>query len=162
DLFYRVGKFPILNPNTSRTSGVVTGHQVHSEAQELDYIESLLDIGDDLLGAAHTFFQIEIAGANSGISRETSGGIAGGCKAKLPGHVRIEQIGLENTLLNHHRSPARNALAIKGTAAKTAGHHAIVDDGDVFSGDSLPQLSGQKGGMAVNGVSVHRIGNIVD
>src|SRR5689334_2271695 len=161
DLFHGIGELAIFDPQSAGAARKITGDHVDAESEELEDIETLLNASDNLLRRAFAFLQKEISRADAGRARQSPRGVAGRFKPQFFRGVGIEQIGFEHAVFNDHGPTRRDALAVKWLGAKTAGNRSIVYNCNVAGGDLLSQLAGQEGRLAINGVTIDRIKNVI-
>src|SRR2546430_2576878 len=60
----RMHELAVLDPQTDRASGIITGHRVHAKTDQLDNIQTLLDRSDDLLRRMSSAGEVEIRWAD--------------------------------------------------------------------------------------------------
>ena len=74
-------------------------------------------------------------------------------------------------MLDEDGAAGGQAFAIEGSGAEATGleiafmvedHRAVVDDGDVLTGDALAQHSGEEAGVAIDGVAVGGVEDVAD
>src|SRR5947209_2525121 len=137
DFFDGKGELAVIDPQARGSASNVSGHEVHSESQELGDVEPGANIANDLLRRLLTRLQVEIARADSGISGQPASGISGGLKLEFAGGVGIQQVTLQHSALDHDGAACGHTFAVEGRGAKAAHHGAIVDDSDVVARDLL-------------------------
>src|SRR3984893_566301 len=135
DLFYGIGEFAIDDPHAGGSARVIAGYQVGAVAEKLGYVEAVFDLRDNLVRRFRSRFEEVISRSDAGGAGESAGGVGGGLQAQLLRRVGIQQIRLQNSVLDHYRAAGGNAFAIEGCGAEATGHSAVIDYGDVRSGN---------------------------
>ena len=124
---------PELLDHDERVGEAIETYLALAEAGNPPYPEAFVagypDLSDDLLRRLRAFFEVEVAGAYTGVPCQPASGIAGGLQAQFLSRVGIHQVVLEHALSHDHRSPRGNALAIERRRSEASGHGAIVDHG---------------------------------
>ena len=129
-------------------------------AEKLGDVEAIGDGCDDFLRRLRSRLEEVVAGADARSAGQSAGSIGRGGKAELLRGVGIQQIRLEHTLFDHHGTACGDTLAIEGTGAEAAAHGAIIDHGDLVTGDFLLQFAGEERGTAVYGVPVDSLEDV--
>ena len=131
-------------PKARCATRIVAGHQVCAVAEKLGDVEAFRNFGNNLLAGLACRLQKIIAGTDAGRTRKAAGCVGCGLKAELLGGVSIQQVRLQHAVFDDHGTASGDAFPIERAGTKTTDHGAVVDDGDVISGNFLPKLSRQK------------------
>src|SRR5208282_930035 len=150
------------NPQAGGAAGIVAGYQIRAVAEELGYVETFLDFGDQFFWRSGSGLKEVVAGAYARRAGQSAGGVTCGLEPQLFRGVGVHQVRGQHTVLDDYRAACRDAFTIEGAGAKAAGDGAVVDDGDVGSGDFLPQLASQERRAAVDRVTVHAFENVLE
>src|SRR5436190_21596782 len=105
-------EFAVLDPKSDRAARVIAGYRVHSEADQLDDIQSLLDRADDFFRRVRAAFQIKVRRTDRDYARRSAAAVAGGLRAKFPCRVCAVKIIPENAVFDDGRGLGRHAFVI--------------------------------------------------
>src|SRR5262249_5063356 len=111
------GKLAIANPQAGRAARVVAGHDVDSEPHQLGNVETVGNRFQDLFRRFAASLHEQVAVADPGVSGDSTGSVAGRFHAQLARRVRVHQVALEHTFLDHHSAACRYALIVEGRCA---------------------------------------------
>ncbi len=120
DLFDGVGELAVLDPHAAGALGVVAGDEVDAVAHGLGDVEAALYVADDLLGGEGSGFEVEVAGADAGVSGEPARGVAGGVHVELARGVGVHDVVFEDAAFDEHGAAGGKTFAVEGAGAEAA------------------------------------------
>jgi hypothetical protein len=135
-------------------------------AHRLGDVEAAFDVAYDLLRGKRAGFEVEVACADAGVSCEAARGVAGRLHVELARGVGVHHVVFQDAAFDEHGAARGQTFTVEGTCAEAADvvedQSAVVDDGDVFAGDSFAQHAAEERGVAVDGVAVGRVEDVAD
>src|SRR5208283_5423161 len=155
NLFDGIGQFAVDNPHAGGAAGIISGDQVGAMPEKLGDIQAVFDLRNNLIRRFRPGLEEVISRTDSGRSGQSARRVGRGFQAQFFRGVGIQQIRLQDPVLHDYRAAGGNALAIERRGAETAGHGAVVDYGDVRSGNFLAEFAGEERGSAIDRVAVY-------
>src|ERR1700692_1197452 len=162
DFTHWKSKLAVLDPKPRGAAAIVAGHQIDADADQVGDIETVRDLGNQLVAALAAGGEMQVARPGRGRRRHAAIGVAGGGKTELATGRAVEDPGFQDAALDHFARAGDDALGVERPRAQAAPAQRIVDDVDIGRKNLRAELFAQEARLARDRGAVDGVGEVAD
>ncbi len=107
--------FLVPNALITRAARVIAGDKIRAMAKKFGDVKAVLDFGNQLFRSLLSRHQKIVAGTDARCAGKSPGSVTRSMQAQLFRRIRVQEVGLQNTIIDDHSAARGHALTVEGT-----------------------------------------------